>query len=51
MQKNPFLISDLLTLTMCEKQLSLKGKVVCERETDTGFTVLSHEGTPIDIIE
>ena len=46
--------SDLLTpygFDYVKKQLSLKGKVVCERETDTGFTVLSHEGTPIDIIE
>ena len=27
-----------------KKQLSLKSKVVCDNETDTGFIVLSHDG-------
>ena len=45
---------DLLTpyaFDYVKKQLSLKAKVVCEEETDTGFTVLSHEGMLIDIFE
>ena len=51
MQKNPF---DLLTpyaFDYVKKQLSLKAKVVCEEETDTGFTVLSQEGMLIDIFK
>ena len=39
--------SDLLTpyaFEYVKKQLSLKSKVVCEKETDAGFIVLSHEG-------
>ena len=46
--------SDLLTpyaFDYVKKQLSLKGKLACERETDTGFTVLSHKGMLIDIFE
>ena len=45
---------DLLTpyaFDYVKKQLSLKAKVVCEEETDTGLTVLSHEGMLIDIFE
>ena len=45
---------DLLTpyaFDYVKKQLSLKAKLVCEEETDAGFTVLSHEGMLIDIFE
>ena len=45
---------DLLTpyaFDYVKKQLSLKAKVVCEEETHTEFTVLSHEGMLIDIFE
>ena len=45
--------SNLLTpyaFDYVKKQLSLKSKVVCEKETDVGFIILSHEGMQFDFI-
>ena len=45
--------SNLLTpyaFDYVKKQLSPKSKVVCEKETDVGFIVLSHEGMQFDFI-